>query len=188
MSAPDNRTNIALLGFMGSGKTTAGKRLARRLHMQFLDTDRIIEELLGLTVREIFRKYGEARFRGEEALLISKLAATTRNAVIATGGGVILNPQNIENLKRSSWLVLLDPPLELLLKRLAGKKNRPLLNTGPDPAATAARLLARRQPLYRAAADIIIPVEAGENADDTAAKIIHQLHMRGIIYVDNRNC
>ncbi|MGQ9557705.1 MAG: shikimate kinase [Desulfurispora sp.] len=187
MNTPEDKTNIALLGFMGSGKTTAGKRLARRLHRQFLDTDRMIEELLGLTVREIFRKYGEARFRGEEALLISKMAAATRHAVIATGGGVVLNPQNIENLKRSSWLILLDPPLELLLKRLTGKKNRPLLSTGPDPATTAARLLVQRQPLYRAAAEIVIPVEAGENADDTVAKIIHQLQMRGIIYADNHH-
>lgn len=187
MSTPEGKTNIALLGFMGSGKTTAGKRLARRLHMQFLDTDRMIEELLGLTVREIFRKYGEARFRGEEALLISKLAAAARNAVIATGGGVVLNPQNIENLKRSSRLILLDPPLELLLKRLAGKKNRPLLNASSNPAAAAARLLAERQPLYREAADIVIPVEAGENADSTVEKIIHQLQLRGFCYADNHN-
>ncbi|MFZ5590668.1 MAG: shikimate kinase [Bacillota bacterium] len=186
MNTPDAKTNIALLGFMGSGKTTAGQRLARRLNMQFLDTDRMIEELLGLPVREIFRKYGEARFRGEEALLMSKLAAA-RHTVIATGGGVVLNPRNIENLKRSSLLVLLDPPLELLLKRLAGKKNRPLLNASPDPAATAARLLAERRPLYQQAADIIIPVEAGENADSTVEKILHQLQMRGFVHAHNRN-
>jgi len=85
--------NVVLIGFMGTGKSAIGRVVARILNYQFVDTDQMVEEVTGLTINQIFRKYGEIRFRSEEALAINKLMGKDR-MVIATGGGMTLNPEN----------------------------------------------------------------------------------------------
>ncbi|NLO21547.1 MAG: shikimate kinase [Syntrophomonadaceae bacterium] len=119
--------NIVLIGFMGTGKSTIGMKLAERLKMQFIDMDREIEKLTGMSIAALFKKHGEIRFRSEERLMSQKLGARS-NLVIATGGGVVLNTENVEALKKSGVLVCLDAQPEVLLARINRKKgSRPLL-------------------------------------------------------------
>ncbi|MEW5954038.1 MAG: shikimate kinase [Bacillota bacterium] len=121
--------NLVLIGFMGTGKTVVGRRLALRLGRRFIDTDAVIEEITGLTIPRIFARYGVVRFRAEEALLVQKLARE-KNLVIATGGGTVLNPENIRLLHERGILIGLTAPVEILYQRLRNKKNRPLLRRG----------------------------------------------------------
>ena len=109
--------NIVLIGFMGTGKTAVGTRLARRLGREFVDTDNEIEQITGMTIRDIFYKEGEIRFRSEEALIVKRLAERT-GLVIATGGGVI-NPDNLHLLKQNGILICLEADPEDILKRSA---------------------------------------------------------------------
>lgn len=119
--------NIVLVGFMGTGKSTVGSRLAQRLHMQFIDMDREIERLTGLTVSDLFRRHGEIRFRSEERVLSAKLAQRD-NLVIATGGGVVLQEENIKSLGATGTMVCLEAAPEEILARVNRKKgSRPLL-------------------------------------------------------------
>ncbi len=119
--------NIVLIGFMGTGKSTIGMKLAERLKMQFIDMDREIEKLTGMSIQVLFKKHGEIRFRSEESLMSKKLGARN-NLVIATGGGVVLNPENMEILRKSGILVCLDAHPEVIMARVNRKKgSRPLL-------------------------------------------------------------
>ena len=141
--------NIVLIGFMGTGKSTVGKRLARRLNYAFIDTDQAIEEITGLTVSQIFAKHGFKRFRGEEALLASKLADKER-LVIATGGGLVLNSGNVEKMQRNGVLICLEASPEAICRRVKNKRNRPLLAKG-NLMVTVQRLLKERQSAYEMA-------------------------------------
>ncbi len=119
--------NIVLIGFMGTGKSTIGIKLAERLKMQFIDMDREIEKLTGMSIPMLFKKHGEIRFRSEEQLMSQKLGRRN-NLVIATGGGVVLNKENVESLKRSGILICLDADPRVILARVNRKKGtRPLL-------------------------------------------------------------
>lgn len=118
--------NIVLIGFMGSGKSTVGSRLARRLGYIFIDTDCAIEEVTGLTVERIFAKYGVKRFRGEEALLVTKLAGR-ENLVISTGGGLVLSQENVRLLQVGGVLICLRATADTIIKRVRNKRTRPLL-------------------------------------------------------------
>ncbi|MGE5416841.1 MAG: shikimate kinase [Acidobacteriota bacterium] len=119
--------NIVLIGFMGTGKTAIGTRLAQRLNRKFIDTDREIERVTGMTVRDIFLKAGEVRFRSEEALISQKLA-NQKGLVVATGGGLVLNPENIEYLRKNGVVVCLKAAPEDIYRRVSKKKQtRPLL-------------------------------------------------------------
>lgn len=141
--------NIVLIGFMGTGKSTVGKRLARRLNYAFIDTDQAIEEITGLTVSQIFAKHGFKRFRGEEALLASKLADKKR-LVIATGGGLVLNAGNVEKMQRNGVLICLEASPETICRRVRNKRTRPLLAKG-NLTVTVQRLLKERQGAYKMA-------------------------------------
>lgn len=149
------KSNIALIGFMGSGKSTIGKRLARRLQREFVETDNLIEEHAGMPIPEIFRERGEAGFRDIEEAIIQDIAVSAQNAVIACGGGVIVRQANIDRLKGSSSIVYLETKIENLQDRLSGSRKRPLLNR-PDRDQFIEELLEVRRPLYQAAADITI--------------------------------
>ncbi len=149
------KTNIALIGFMGSGKSTAGKRLARRLQRELIETDRLIEQRAGMPISGIFQGRGEAGFRDLEEEIIKDIAASAQNAVIACGGGAVLRPANIERLKESSDIVYLETETAALQDRLAASHKRPLLNR-PDRDQFIEVLHEARRPQYEAAADITI--------------------------------
>lgn len=142
---------IWLTGFMGTGKSTAGPELARLLARPFLDTDRIVEEQCGCTVAELFALAGETAFRRRERTAIAQAAATP-GAVVALGGGALLDPDNRRIVQATGPVLCLTARPETIVNRLGPEAlaARPLL-AGPDPAATIARMLSEREPVYRAA-------------------------------------
>ncbi|MDD4168676.1 MAG: shikimate kinase [Desulfotomaculaceae bacterium] len=123
------KKNIVLIGFMGTGKTSIGRRLALRLKMKFIDTDAEIENITGKSVTRIIARDGLIRFRSEEALLIKKLSLR-EGLVISTGGGMVLFPENVRLLKENGILIGLFASPEIIFNRLKKKKNRPLLMKG----------------------------------------------------------
>lgn len=145
--------NIVLIGFMGTGKTSAGKILASRIGFSFIDTDVKIESERQMMIREIFAKYGEAYFRRVETEAIKRVARA-RRAVISTGGGAVLNPENMEALARGGAIVSLKASVDAILERTAQKDNRPLLAQA-DRARAVVDLLAERAELYEKA-DLVI--------------------------------
>ncbi|MEO6871147.1 MAG: shikimate kinase, partial [Chthoniobacterales bacterium] len=147
--------SIVLIGFMGSGKSSVGRLLARELGWPRFDTDQLVVGELGLRIPEIFVQLGEARFREGETQALANLGTATAPAVIVTGGGIVLRPENVRRLHELGSLVWLQAEPAVLHKRLARRADRPLLQT-PDPAATIAQLLAERQRFYAEAADFAI--------------------------------
>ncbi len=145
--------SLALIGFMGSGKTSVGRELARRLGWPFVDTDELVERRAGRPIPEIFARDGEAAFRALEREAVRE-AARLRPAVIACGGGVPLDPANVQELRRTCRLVLLEADLPTVLARVGGGENRPLLRG--DPEGRAQRLLVERTPRYREVADLAV--------------------------------
>lgn len=149
------KTSIALIGFMGTGKTAVGKALAERLGKEFVEVDSLIEQKAGKTIPEIFQQDGEIAFRELEIEVIKEVAPK-KNTVIACGGGVVLNRINIDRLRKECILVYLTAAPEVILQRTTGDKNeRPLLHKS-DKAAQIRELLRFRQPFYERAADIKI--------------------------------
>lgn len=159
-------THIYLVGLMGAGKTTVGRRLARLLSRQFIDTDQALEERTGVSVSHIFEIEGERGFREREARLLAEVSRAPdrggRGAVIATGGGIVLRESN-RRLMRRGLVVYLRASLELLCERLQGCQTRPLLSA-PDPKSKIAQLLEERDPLYTADARLIVDVGGGPAA------------------------
>jgi shikimate kinase len=151
-------THLVLVGMMGAGKSTVGRIVAHRLDRPFLDSDAVIEERTGRTVREIFATAGEQAFRDLETAVLGEALASDEPSVIAAAGGVVLSPQNRSMLSEADarvvWL-LADP--ELLLQRVRSGMHRPLLDD--DPAATLQRMWDEREPLYREVADAIVSVD-----------------------------
>jgi shikimate kinase len=141
-------SNLVLFGFMGTGKSAAGRRAARALGFRFVDMDEVIEEREHLRISEIFARHGEPYFRDRERALARELAQGERQ-VIATGGGVVLNPDNLAELGRTGVLICLSASVEAILSRVGHDQNRPLLAEG-DRAGKIRDLLGRRQALYDA--------------------------------------
>jgi shikimate kinase len=149
--------HVVLVGLMATGKTTIGRRLAKRLDRPFVDADAELEARSGLSVRELYAKEGEAGVRALESELLGELLDATEPHVIATGGGVVVSPENRERLKRSgSFVVWLDADPEFLASRAAGKTTRPLLDG--DPVGTLRRLSSERAPWYAEVADVRIDI------------------------------
>src|SRR5689334_15461076 len=146
--------NIFLVGMMGAGKTTLGKALARRLHREFIDTDKVLVERTGVSVTTIFEIEGEEGFRRRESAVLAELAQRP-GCVIATGGGAVLSQENRRLMRESGTVVYLRARLDSLWERTRQDTSRPLLRT-PDPRATLAELLEKRDPLYREAAHITV--------------------------------
>ena len=140
--------NIILLGFMGSGKSTVGRLVAARLDRTFVDMDQEIEARAGKAISRIFAEEGEAHFRALERDLVRELAGK-ENLVIAGGGGIVLNPQNIAEFERTGVLVYLMADLEALYRRVARATHRPLLEGG-DKKEKLTTLFEKRKPLYDA--------------------------------------
>ncbi|MFZ2972182.1 MAG: shikimate kinase [Ferribacterium limneticum] len=150
----ENRRNIYLVGLMGAGKTTVGRQLAKRLARPFFDSDHEIVERTGVPIPTIFEIEGEDGFRRREVQTIHELTETS-NIVMATGGGVVLNPENRRRLHETGWVVYLNVPPALLFERTRHDRNRPLLHVA-DPLAKLEELHAVRDPLYRATAHIVV--------------------------------
>jgi shikimate kinase len=150
--------NIVLVGFMGAGKTTVGKRLAAKLGRTFVDMDQRIEEREGRSIAQIFAGDGEAYFRAAERDMVKALASQT-GLVIAAGGGVVLDPDNLADFNRSGWVVCLAARPEVILRRVADEEQRPLL-AGQKEARIREILEARRK-LYEAIRNRIDTSEMG---------------------------
>jgi shikimate kinase len=149
-------SNIALVGFMGTGKTSAGQELAKKLGWQFVEVDALIEHMAGKSIPDVFAQNGEIAFREWEIEAI-KQVARGKKQVIACGGGVVLNTINIVRLKETSVMVLLTASPDTVLKRTASDRDtRPMLMDATDPASRIKELLTFRKPYYERAADIII--------------------------------
>jgi shikimate kinase len=148
------RGNIFLVGLMGAGKTSVGRRLARRLGKTFYDCDEEIERATGVKISVIFEIEGEAGFRAREAKMLSELVAQ-RDIVLATGGGAVLSADNRRLLTENGVVIYLRAVAADLWQRTRHDRNRPLLKTD-QPLAKLEQLFAERDPLYRSVADIIV--------------------------------
>ena len=153
--APQSRSLLILIGMMGSGKSTIGRHLARQLELDFIDSDRALEERSGVPVATIFEMEGEEGFRRREAALLDELTQRQR-LVLATGGGAVLLDENRERMRARGLVIYLEATLEELQRRLRHDKSRPLLQ-GVDIDRRVADLLAARAPLYRQCAHLTFP-------------------------------
>lgn len=165
--------NIVLIGPMGSGKTAVGKALANILGKQFVDTDHLIEERCGTDIPWIFDIEGEEGFRKRETSALEEVSAMV-NAVIATGGGVIMTPANRSLLKQLGKVVYLTAPLNVLFQRVARDKSRPLLQV-EDPYAAYEKIFRQRDPVYRELADVIYQGNENNSPQDVARKLVDRL-------------
>lgn len=165
--------NLALIGFMGTGKTTVGHIVASLLHFQFVDTDELIQARAGCSISDIFARQGEAAFRALEWQVVSELA-TLKKAVISTGGGLGANQENLDSLKPHALVVCLWASPQIIWERVGCQTNRPLLQD-PNPQEKIARLLAEREPLYRQA-DVLVSSEM-RSIKDVAHHVLHQFHL-----------
>lgn len=169
---------IALVGLPGSGKSTVGRQLARRLQLPFVDSDHAIETRLGCSIREYFEREGEERFRDVEAEVIDDLTRS-HNGVLSTGGGSVLRPANRQNLKSRGQVIYLKSSPDELFRRLRHDLNRPLLQVA-DPLSRLRDLFAVRDPLYREAAHFLI--ETGRPSVATLVNmIVMQLELAGVL-------
>jgi shikimate kinase len=165
--------NVVLIGYRGSGKSTVGRALARRLGWAFVDTDALIEERTGQTIREIFADQAEQGFRDLETQVVAEVSRLDRH-VISTGGGAILRPVNVETLRACGKLVYLTAPPELLWKRIFDDVHRHTtrLRMDPDRGLQEVRqALAEREPLYAAASDCEVDT-ADRDVDSIVGRIL----------------
>lgn len=144
---------VSLIGMPGSGKSTIGRQLARRLQMSFFDSDQLIEERIGCSIRQYFEMQGEARFRDIEEEVLDELSSMP-NGILATGGGAVLRLANREHLRERSKVVYLKSSPEELFRRLRHDRNRPLLQVN-DPMDRLVELYAERDPLYQQTAHCV---------------------------------
>jgi shikimate kinase len=166
---------IVLVGMMGAGKTTVGRRLAARLGRSFVDSDEEIEKAAGMSIEEIFRLHGETDFRSGEERVIARLLKE-EGLVLGTGGGAFINAQTRALIKATAVSVWIKADFELLFARVSRRTNRPLLKTA-NPRQTLAELIDRRYPVY-AEADITIvsrEVPQDQVADEVAAAVLAHL-------------
>ena len=167
------KTSIALIGFMGTGKTAVGKALAEKLGREFVEMDSLIEQKAGKTIPEIFQQGGEVAFR-ELEIAVTKEVAENRDAVFACGGGIVLNKINIDRLRKGCIIVYLTASPGAILKRTSGDENeRPLLKAD-SRALTIRELLRFRKPFYERAADIKIDTSKLD-IDSIAEQIIEKV-------------
>jgi shikimate kinase len=169
---------VALVGLPGSGKSTVGRQLARRLGRPFIDTDQVIEQRVGLSIREFFEREGEESFRDLEQSVIDELTLG-EPCVLSTGGGAVLRLANRQHLKQRTQAVYLHSAPEEVFRRLRHDRNRPLLQV-PDPLARLRELYALRDPLYRESARFV--VETGRPSVAALVNmVVMQLELAGVL-------
>jgi len=172
--------NIVLIGYRCSGKTTVGKALARMLNMQFIDTDQLVENRSGRSIDQIVMRSGWVEFRALEKEIISRAAAKD-NLVIATGGGVVLQEENIIQLRKNGFTVWLKAPPRVIKERMAQDElqgiRRPPLK-GENPVDEISRVLAERERLYEEAADLIVDTTSSD-IDRVCKTIIANMELVG---------
>jgi shikimate kinase len=162
--------NLALVGFMGTGKTSTGRLVAEQLHFEFMDTDEMIQVRTGRTIADIFATQGEPAFRELERDVVGELAARTRT-VIATGGGLPADPANLASLKTHALVICLWASAEKIWERVRNQSHRPLLHN-PDPQRKIRELLKLREPFYLQA-DVLINTDQ-RSAREVAQQIVLQ--------------
>ena len=169
---------IALVGLPGSGKTTVGRQLARRLRLPFVDSDHEIEVRIGCSIREFFEREGEARFRDIEQDVLDTLTQGAEK-VLSTGGGAVLRTENRQHLRERGQVVYLKSTPEELFRRLRHDSNRPLLQVA-DPMLKLKTLYTERDPLYREVAHFVL--ETGRPSVSTLVNmIVMQLELSGAV-------
>lgn len=156
MQPPRQYHNIALVGFMGVGKSTVGQILAGLLDFEFVDTDRVIETREGRRISDIFAAEGEPHFRDLETNLVREYE-TRPGLILSTGGGLVVRPENLASLRKHSLIVCLWASPAVIFERVRHQGHRPLLQT-PDPLARITELLEQRKPAYQQA-DILVGVD-----------------------------
>jgi len=168
---------VALVGLPGSGKSTVGRVLARRMGLDFIDSDQVIEQRLKCSIREFFEREGEERFRDIEQAVIDELTLAAP-CVLATGGGAVLRADNRQHLRDRSRVVYLYSSPDELFRRLRNDRNRPLLQVA-DPLQRLRDLYLQRDPLYRETAHFVI--ETGRPSVATLVNmIVMQLDLAGL--------
>jgi shikimate kinase len=168
---------LSLIGLPGSGKSTVGRQLSRRLQVPFSDSDHVIEQRLGCSIREYFEREGEASFRDLEQTVVDDLTKTS-TGVLSTGGGVVLRPANRGHLHSRTHVIYLNSAPEELFRRLRHDKSRPLLQVA-DPLQRLRDLHAQRDPLYRETAHF--SVDTGRpSVASLVNMILMQLELAGI--------
>lgn len=165
--------NLALIGFMGTGKTSVGRLVAEQLHFDFLDTDELITTSTGRSITDIFVKDGEPAFRALEHQMVLELARRHRT-VISTGGGLPVNPANLESLKTHSLVVCLWSSPDKIWERVHNQSHRPLLHD-PDPQKKIRELLAVREPFYKQA-DVLLNTDI-RSVREAAQQVVHQFRV-----------
>jgi shikimate kinase len=165
--------NLALIGFMGTGKSSVGRLLAELMHFSYVDTDKLIEERAHKTIKSIFETDGEPAFREWERRIVEELRSREKT-VIATGGGLPANAANLASLKSHALVVCLWASPETIYERVEGHNHRPLLNA-PDPLAKIRELLAIREPYYRQA-DVLVNTGM-RSVREVSFQVMHQFHL-----------
>lgn len=154
----DKNRNIILIGYMGSGKSTVGRKAAKAVEYNFLDTDSLIEKEEGMTISKLFEEKGEPYFRERETETIRKLIAEPKGNIIATGGGLPMKEGNAELLKELGTVIYLKAETNTLVRRLSGDTTRPLLQKG-ELREKIETMLAIRGPVYEACADVVLQTD-----------------------------
>jgi shikimate kinase len=165
--------NIALIGFMGTGKTSVGRLVADQLHFEYLDTDEVIQAQTGRLITDIFTEDGEPAFRKLEERIVEELAGL-KKTVISTGGGLPVNPKNLVSLKTHALVVSLWSSPEKIWERVRHQSHRPLLHDA-DPQKKIRELFAVREPFYKMA-DVLLNTEL-RSVREVAQQVVHQFRL-----------
>ena len=163
--------NIVFTGFMGTGKTSVGRKVARKLDMKYIDTDEVIEKDVGAGITQIFQQHGEAHFREVESKVV-KCVSMLDGFVICTGGGVVLSENNMKELEKKGRVICLTAEPAEILKRTKGTNYRPLLNV-EDPEGKIRERLAKRERYYKKCSVMIDTT--GKKIDDIVTEVLDYL-------------
>ncbi len=170
---------VILIGLPGSGKTTVGRQLAKRLAVTFIDSDYVLEQRLGCSIKDYFARHDELAFRDIEERVLDELSADLSDKVLSTGGGAVLRPVNRRHLRERGKVIYLKSTPDELFRRLRHDVNRPLLQV-PDPLGRLRELFVARDPLYRETAHFVI--ETGRPSVSTLVNmIVMQLELSGSV-------